>query len=96
MSGETCWEKLCASDIHALKHRFTRLLFETTVVLRGEKDRSVKGFFAVKLSQVPVMYREMVSFSAKAFYRSSATLFEIAAEEDRGKNRHSPTVGDVE
>ena len=48
MSGETCWDKLCASDIHAQKHRFTRLPFETTVVPRSEKDRSVKSLFAVK------------------------------------------------
>ena len=52
MSSETCWDKLCASDIHAQKHRFTRLPFETTVVPRAEKDRSVKSLFAVKPSQV--------------------------------------------
>ena len=95
MSGETCWDKLCASDIHAQKHRFTRLPFETTVVPRGEKDRSVKSLFAVP-SQVPVMYRDIVSFSSKAPYRSPAPLFEIAAEEDRRLIRHCPAIGDVD
>ena len=95
MSGETCWDKLCASGIHAQKHRFTRLPFETTVVPRGEKDRSVKSLFAVKPSQVPVMYRDIVSFSSKAPYRSPAPLFEIAAE-DRRLIKHCLAIGDVE
>ena len=86
MSGKTCCDKLW-SDIHAQKRRFTRLPFETTVVPRGEMDRSV---FAVKPSQVPVMYRDMVSFSAKA------PLFEIAAEEERRLVRHCQATGDVD
>ena len=87
---------LCASDVHAQKHRFTRLPFETTVVPRGEKDRSVKSLFAVKPSQVLVMYRDMVSFSSKAPYRSPAPLFNIAAEEDRRLIRHCLAIGDVD
>ena len=66
------------------------------MVPTGEKDRSVKSLFTVKPSQVPVMFRDVVSFSAEAPYRSPAPLFEIAAEEDRRLIRHCLAIGDVD
>ena len=42
------------------------------------------------------MYRDIVSFSSKAPYRSPVPLFEIAAEEDRRLIRHCLAIGDVD
>ena len=50
----------------------------------------------MKPSQVLVMYRDMVSFSSKAPYRSPAPLFKIAAEEVRRLIRHCLAIGDVD
>ena len=94
MSGETCWDKLCASDIHALTHRFTRLPFETTACRREGQWRQgpLRGEALAGASHV----------SRFGFFLCKGTLpLTRAVIRDRGRGdrrliRHCLATGDVD
>lgn len=82
MSGERCWKKLLDAKTEHLKHRFTRLPFETMSVPRGEKDKPVAELFKVHPKDVPKQFKAVIGTSATAPYNSPAPLFVSAPVED--------------